>query len=481
MDEAVIMLVVGSILAASIVVAQLATRVGMSLLVGFLVLGMLLGSEGFGGITFTDAHLARTVGIVALALILFEGGLSTSWRRLRNVAWSATLLSTIGVLVTAILMGVAAHAIFELPWLEAFLLGAVVSSTDAAAVFATLRFTNIKLRVARVLEAETGGNDPMAIALTTGLIAWIQNPTYDVTNLITLLVHQLGLGLIVGLILGGAAVWVFARLPQNLGAFAPVASLAVCALSYGVAGVLGGSGFLSVYIVGLAVGSTPSRYRHQLVNFHEGLAFVAQVILFIVLGLLVFPKELLPVAWQSLALALLLMVLIRPIAVFLSIPFSRFSIKERVLIGYAGLRGAVPIVLGTFVLTSPITSGRTIFNAVFFIVLASALIQGATLERFAKWLGLVEKHEHHRRKLHAPAVQIVMEHVVTPLDSIAGVRVKEVGLPKHATIATIKRGRREITPTKDTHIHVRDLLLVITTDHARPEVEDVMARWRRRV
>jgi cell volume regulation protein A len=481
-DEGLLLLLVGGILAASVVIALGASRVGVSSLVAFLVLGMLLGSDGIGQIEFNNAELARSVGIVALVFILFEGGLSTSWRRLRQVAWSAALLSTIGVVVTAILTGVAARVLFDLPWLESFLLGAVVSSTDAAAVFATLRFTNIRLRVARTLEAETGGNDPMAIALTIGLISWVQQPAYNINDLMILLLHQLGLGLVVGLVLGGIATWVFARLPQSLGAFAPVASLAACTLSYGMATVVDGSGFLAVYIVGLAVGSTPSRYRHQLVSFHEGMAFVAQVILFVVLGLLVVPHELVPVAAASLALAVLLIVVIRPIAVWLSIPLSRFSTRERVLLGYAGLRGAVPIVLGTFVLSSEIASRETIFNTVFFVVLASALIQGVTLERFAHWLGLTEEHPHAKRQAAADnTAHTMVEYTIGPYDAIAGVQVREVGLPRRALIAAVSRRSRKFTPQADTVLKKGDRLFVMTPESIKPEIEDVVARWRRRV
>ena len=293
MDEGTLLLLVGAVLSASIVVAFGAAHTGLPVLVAFLALGMLLGSDGPGGIEFDDAEFAREVGIVGLALILYEGGLQTSWRRLRQVAVPAALLSTVGVIVSAVLTGVAAHTLLDLSWLEAILLGAVVASTDAAAVFATLRFTHIRRRLARTLEAESGGNDPMAIALTLGLIAWIERPDdYGIGNLALLVVQQIGLGLLVGVVLGAAATRIFARLPESVGVFAPVASLAAAALAFGSADVIGGSGFLAVYLVGLAVGSTPSRYRRQLVAFHEGIAFLAQVTLFIVLGLLVFPSDL---------------------------------------------------------------------------------------------------------------------------------------------------------------------------------------------
>lgn len=349
MDEGMVLLLVGAVLAASIVVALGASRTGVPALVAFLALGMLLGSDGPGGVEFDDAELARAVGVVGLAAILFEGGLSTSWRRLRQVAIPAVLLSTVGVVVTAGLTGAAAYFLFDLSWLASILLGSVVASTDAAAVFATLRYTNLRRRLARTLEAETGGNDPMAIALTVGLIEWIQEPAFGVRQLALLVVRQLGLGLLVGVVLGATAMWIFARLPQSIGVFVPVASVAAAALSFGVADVLGGSGFLAVYLVGLAVGSTPSRYRRQLVAFHEGLAFLAQVALFVVLGLLVFPSDLPAVAVPGLVLAVLLALVARPAAVWASTALNDFTSRERLLLGWAGLRGAVPIVLGTFV------------------------------------------------------------------------------------------------------------------------------------
>src|SRR5215208_5024822 len=385
------LLLVGAVLALSIVVALGAARTGLPVLVAFLALGMMLGSDGLGGIEFDDAELAREVGIVGLALILYEGGLQTSWRRLRQVAVPAALLSTVGVVASAVLTGIAAHVLFDLSWLEAILLGAVVSSTDAAAVFATLRFTHIRRRLARTLEAESGGNDPMAIALTLGLIAWIERPgSYGFGDLALLVVRQIGLGLAVGIALGVAATWVFGRLPHAIGAFAPVASVAAAALSFGAADVIGGSGFLAVYLVGLAVGSTPSRYRRQLVAFHEGIAFLAQVALFVVLGLLVFPRELADVALAGLALALLLVLVVRPAAVWESTALSEFTAKDRLLLGWAGLRGAVPIVLATFVLSSTVGHADTIFNAVFFVVVVSTIVQGTTLETVAARLGLVD-------------------------------------------------------------------------------------------
>ena len=484
MEVGTILLLVGAILTASIVVALGASRTGVPSLVAFLALGMLLGSDGPGGIEFDDAELARTVGVIGLAAILFEGGLSTSWRRLRQVAVPAALLSTVGVAVTAALTGLAAYLLFDLTLLESVLLGAVVSSTDAAAVFATLRFTNIRRRLARTLEAESGINDPMAIALTIGLIEWILEPTSGFEELALLVLQKLGLGLVVGVALGAVAMWAFSRLPTSIGAFAPVASIAAGSLSFGAAEVIGGSGFLSVYLVGLAVGSTPSRYRRQLVGFHEGLAFLAQVTMFVVLGLLVFPRDLLDVAVPGLALAAVLVILVRPAAVWLSVVRQDYSQRERALLGWAGLRGAVPIVLGTFVLSSEVEEAETIFNAVFFVVVVSALVQGMTLERVAERLGLVTPGP----AVVTPPLELdalssldLVDFAVAGDHAIAGAAVRELGLPRSALIAVVARGEDTIPPRGSTIVQPGDRLFVLVPHARRADLEDVFERWRRRV
>lgn len=484
MDVGELLLLVGGVLAASVLVALGAARVGVPTLVAFLGLGMVLGSEGPGGIAFNNVDLARTVGVVGLVAILYEGGLSTSWRRLRPVAVPAALLSTVGVVVTALLAGLAAFYLFHLPWLAALLLGAVVSSTDAAAVFAALRHTRIRRRLARTLEAETGLNDPIAITLTLGLIAWIQQPTYDVGDVVLLFVRQLGLGLVIGLACGAVASWAFGRLPQRIGPFATVASVAAATLSFGLTAVAGGSGFLAVYLVGLAVGSTPSRYRRQLVAFHEGLAFLAQVVLFVVLGLLVFPDRLAAVIGPGIALSAVLVIAIRPIAVFLSTITVRFTGRERLLMGWAGLRGAAPIVLATFVLSSHIGRAETIFDAVFFVVVVSTLLQGTTLEPVARRLGLVEAGP----GLRAPPIEVdvgghldLVEFDVTEDHAIAGATVSETGLPRGALIAVVVRGGDAIPPRGSTVIQPGDRLYVLVPLTVRPTLDDVFVRWRRRV
>ncbi|HET7571035.1 MAG TPA: potassium/proton antiporter [Gaiellaceae bacterium] len=484
MHAGLLLLVVGAVLAGSAVIAIGAARVGVPSLVAFLGLGMLLGSDGPGGIAFDDVSLARTAGVAGLAAILFEGGLSTSWRRLRAVAVPAFLLSTVGVVATAVLTGVAVYLLLDLSWLESVLLGAVVASTDAAAVFATLRYTNVRRRLARTLEAETGLNDPVAIALTLGLISLIDKPAFDFPDLVLLVVRELGIGLGVGVGLGAVAMWIFARLPPSIGAFAPVASVAAGALSFGIADVSGGSGFLAVYLVGLAVGSTPSRYRRQIVSFHEGIAFVAQVALFVMLGLLVFPSRLGAVAVSGVVLSALLVVVIRPLAVLVSTLLLRFTARERLLLGWAGLRGAVPIVLATFVLSSHVEHAETIFDAVFFIVIVSVLLQGTTLERVAMRLALVDP----RPTIREPPLEVdargmleLVEFDVGGDHAIAGAVVNELGLPRSALIAVVARGEETIPPRGSTVIEPGDRLFVLAPRTLRPELEDVFARWRRRV
>jgi cell volume regulation protein A len=443
-------------------------------LVAFLGLGMALGSDGPGGISFDDAELARTVGVIGLVAILFEGGLTTAWRDIRPVIVPAAVLSTAGVVVTAMITGAAAYLLFDLPAPAAVLLGAIVGSTDAAAVFATLRFTTLRRRLAALLEAESGANDPMAVALTLGFIAWITEPVYGAAELSFLLAEQLGLGLVLGLGFGLVASWGFARLPRDLTPFAPVASLAAAALAFGITQAVGGSGFLAVYVVGLWLGNTRTPLNRPIVAFHQGLAFAAQVVLFVVLGLLVFPSRLGPVALAGLALAGVLVFLARPVAVWLCTAFQGFSVRERVLLGWAGLRGAVPIVLATFALSEGIAESETIFNAVFFVVLVSALLQGLTLEPLAARLGLATES----RPFYQPPLEVgivrslgaeILELTVGRDDALAGRRVRDLGLPRAALITMIVRGDEAVPPRGSTVIEAGDHLYVLARAETQAE------------
>ena len=485
MDEGLILLLVGIVLSASVVAALGAARTGLPVLVAFLGIGMLLGSDGPGGISFDDAELTQRIGTVGLGLILYEGGLQTSWRRLREVVVPAALLSTVGVFVTALIAGFGAHALFSLSWLESFLLGAVIASTDAAAVFATLRTTQIRRRLARTLEAESGGNDPMAIALTVGLIAWIEHEpgTYGAADLALEVVRQIGIGLVAGVVLGALATWVFARIPATVGSFAPVASLAAAAISFGAADVLGGSGFLAVYLVGLAVGSTPSRYRRQLVAFHEGLAFAAQVALFVVLGLLVFPGDLPHVALPGLALALLLMVVARPAAVWLSTALQQLqpARADPPRLGRPARRGADRARDLRALLARP--APRDDLQRRVLRRPRLDAVQGTTLERVAGGSaphpaavgrraaapnrGRERRRARRLRRRRRPRVN--------------GSAVRELGLPRDALVAVIARGRPPSRRAAARSSRKATGSSCSSPRKKRADLEDVFARWRRRV
>jgi potassium/hydrogen antiporter len=482
-DAEPLLLIAGCLLFVAVGSAYAANRVSVPILVAFLGIGMLLGSDGPGGVDFDNAELARDVGIVGLAIILFDGGLSAEWRHIRSVLAPAVSLGTIGVFITAGIAAAAAYLLFDLSVEASLLLGAVVGSTDAAAVFSTLRTTGLRRRPAVTLEAESGVNDPMAVALTLGLISVITKPDYGVVDFTLLLLQQFGIGLAVGVAVGWMASRVFARFPQELAPFAPVFVLACGAVGFGAAGVLDGSGFLAVYITGLMLGDTYSPLRRQVLNFHAGLAFLAQIALFIVLGLLVFPSQLDGVIIPGLALAAVLTLVARPVAVFLSTLGMGFSLEERALLGWAGLRGAVPIVLATFPLSEGIEESSTIFNAVFFVVLISVVVQGLTLPRVTRALGLVETAPAGREQpLEAGVVEgmggEIIEHVTQPGDAILGRRVSELRLPPRAMIAVIVRDGEVVPPRGNTRIEPADRLFVLARAEDLGAAEQAVEAWR---
>jgi cell volume regulation protein A len=477
------LLAVGAILLLAVLLVVALRRLRVPALVIFLGLGMLLGSEGIGGIYFDNAGLARGIGVVALVAILFEGGLAADWRDLRPVLLPALLLSTVGVVVTAAVTGLAAYYLLDLSLLASFLLGAIVGSTDAAAVFAMLRFTRLRNRLAALLNAESGANDPMAVALTLGLVEWLTTPGYAGADLAVLLARQLALGLVIGIGLGYLGTELFRRLPLELAPFAPVASAAAAATSYGLAELAGGSGFLCVYVVGLWLGNAPLPLRRSIASFQEGAAYTAQIVLFIGLGLLVFPSRLGPVALPGLALAAVLLLVARPLAVLASTLRQRFSLRERVFLSWTGLRGAVPIVLATFALSAGVGSSETIFNAVFFVVLLSAILQGLTLEPLARRLRLADEPSHHHPPLEVGAVQAlgaeILEYQAAAGDAVVGSCVRETGLPRSAIVMLIVRDGAGIPPRGRTTIEAGDRLYVLATADSRVEVERLLEAWQR--
>jgi cell volume regulation protein A len=402
MSDGQMILVAGALIAAGLAASFTAERLRVPGLVLFLGLGMAIGSDGAGWIEFSDYELARTIGVIALALILFEGGLDASFREIRSVAGPAVSLALLGTLVTALLAGFAATWLFDLSLLEGMLLGSIVAATDGAAIFALLRGSSLRPRVARTLEGESGLNDPLAVLLVIGFIEWIQQPDFGAPEMGLLLVRELGIGLAVGLAVGWGAVQALRHTRLGGEAAYPIATLAVAALAYGGAETLHGSGFAAVYLAGLALGSAAIPARRAVTIFHQGLAGLAQVAMFLVLGLLVFPSQLGGVALEGTILALVLVVVARPVATLVATAFSGFDMRERGVLAWGGLRGAVPVVLATFPVIEGVSGSLEFFNIVFFAVLLSTLLQGATFEPLARRLGLTIAQEE-RRVARAPA------------------------------------------------------------------------------
>ena len=478
-----LILITGALLAGGLVAGLLARGMRVPGLVLVLGLGMAIGSDGTGWIDFSDYETARTVGIVGLALILFEGGMAAGFSEIRPVLGPSIALAVLGTLATAVVTGLAAAALFDIDTTQGMLIGSIVAATDGAAVFAVLRGSTLRRRLARTLEGEAGLNDPVAVLLVLGFIDWIQKPGYGVVDMLGLFVQQLGIGLAVGLIAGGVGIWLLPRLRLASAGLYPVASLSLAALSFGAADVLHGSGFLAVYLTGLALGSTNTAATRTMAAFHDGLAWLAQVTMFLVLGLLVFPSSLGDVWVKGLVLALVTTVVARPLATILvGWPF-RFSLAERVVLGWAGLRGAVPVVLATFPVIAGVPGSESFFNIAFFAVVLSTVFQGATFEQLAKRLGVTSDEA----ALPAPLMEHgmirrlgaeVVEFPVGPDDAIVGRRVRELGLPREALLNVIVRGVQAIPPRGSSVIESGDRLHVLVRQEAAIEFRRQLRVWR---
>ncbi len=477
------LLIVGGLLTAGLAVSMLAGQLRVPGLVLVLALGMLIGSDGLGWITFNDYRLARTVGVVALALILFEGGVAAGWGEIRPVIREAVSLATVGTVITALLAGLAAAWLFDLRLVEGLLLGSILASTDGAAVFAVLRGSTLRRRLARTLEGEAGLNDPVAVLLVLGFMSWATNPHYGLPDFVWLFVRQLGIGLAVGCVVAAGAVAALRHLKLPSAGLYPVASLASAFLAYGAAAALSGSGFLAVYVVGLAIGSVPSPAQRTVATFHDGLAWVAQLALFLVLGLLVIPGQLGSVAVKATVLAAVVAVIARPVAVALATVFSRFSLAERAVLGWAGLRGAVPVVLATFPVISGVPHRLEFFNIVFFAVLVSTLVQGTTFQPLARRLGVTTSEA----ALPAPLIETgairrlgaeVVEFVVEDGYAAAGRRVRELGLPRDALLNLIIRDGQAVPPRGSTTIEAGDHLHILLRQEVAVEFQALEERWR---
>ena len=480
--DAELILIAGSLLAAGILGALLADRMRVPGLLLFLGLGMLAGSQGIGGIEFSDAELARTLGTIALILILFEGGLTAGWAEIRPVLGTAASLATLGTITTALLAGLAAKLIFGISTLEGMLVGAAIAATDSAAIFAVLRRSTLEKRLARSLEGESGMNDPVALLLVIGFIEWIQEPGFGLADMAGLLALKLAVGAVVGVTVGRVAIGALdrARLPTD--GIYPVATIAIAALSFGLAELAHGSGFLAVYLTALALGSTRLPARRTVVAFHEGLGWVAQIALFILLGLLVFPSQLDDVALKGLALSAVLIFVARPIATFAATAFAPLDVREKAMLGWAGLRGATPIWLATFPVVAGVGAGEELFSIVFFVVVSSTLVQGASFEPLATRLGLTtDEPALPRRLLESGRIRRMGGDVIAyrlPAGAAAaGHHVRELELPREALVNVIVRDGHAIPPRGSTEMREGDELHILVRSELRDEVEALTETW----
>jgi potassium/hydrogen antiporter len=463
-------LLLGSLLLfLSIVASKTSFKLGIPTLILFLVVGMLAGSDGPGGIYFNDYKIAQLLGVVALNFILFSGGLETKWESIKPVIWQGISLSTIGVLITAMTVGVFSSYLLGYSLLEGMLLGAIVSSTDAAAVFSILRSRSVGLKgnLRPTLELESGSNDPMAYFLTVSLIYLIAEPEASVLSLIPKFFKSMILGGIGGYGFGKIMIWIVNRIKLDVDGLYPVLILSLVFFTFSFTDFIGGNGFLAVYIAALILGNNNFLHKKSLIRFYDGQAWLMQIVMFLTLGLLVYPSEIVPVLGPGILIALFLIFIARPVAVLLALSFfSELNIRKKLFLSWVGLRGAVPIIFATYPLLAGVHVASNIFNLVFFISVSSVLLQGTTLPMIANWLHVsvpekikrkfpldIELKENFRSEL--------IELDIPSTSKAVGKAVMQLALPKKALIVLIHRDGKYITANGDTEIAANDHLLVM--------------------
>ncbi len=472
-----ILIGVSILLLISVLVSKISDRFGVPVLLLFLILGMLAGSDGPGGIYFDDPALARSIGVIALILILFSGGMDTDWNSIRPVIKEGLLLSTLGVLLTALTVGFFARALLGWSLVEGLLLGSIVSSTDAAAVFSVLRSKSIGLKgqLKPLLELESGSNDPMAIFLTVGLIQLITQPGLSPLNLIGFFVLQMLIGAVLGYCMGRVMVFLINRLKLGYEGLYPVLTLSLVLLTFGLTNAIGGNGFLAVYLAGIILARHDFIHKRSLVRFHDGLAWLMQIAMFLSLGLLVFPSRLVPVAGIGLLIAGWLIFIARPVSVFVSLLPSALNWREKAFISWVGLRGAVPIILAIFPLLAGIPEAHVIFNVIFFVVLASVLLQGTSIPLVTRWLKvyapIIPKRMYPIEYTPMGGLKSELKELTIPPNSPAtGKAIVELGLPADFLIILIARDNDFMLPSGGTVLQGGDTLLVLSDKKSLDEM-----------
>lgn len=463
-------LLLGSLLLfLSIIASKTSFKLGIPTLLLFLVVGMLAGSDGPGGIYFNDPKMAQFLGVVALTFILFSGGLETNWESVKPILWQGVSLSTLGVFITAMAVGLFSSYVLDYTLYEGLLLGAIVSSTDAAAVFSILRSKSIGLKgnLRPTLEFESGSNDPMAYFLTVSFIFLISDPDATLISLVPRFFKGMILGGICGYAFGRMMIWVINRIKLDIDGLYPVLILALVFFTFSFTDFIGGNGFLAVYIAAIILGNSNFLHKKSLIRFYDGQAWLMQIVMFLTLGLLVFPNQIVPVIGSGVLISAFLIFIARPLAVFISLIFFRdLNIRKKLFISWVGLRGAVPIIFSTYPLIAGIPVANNIFNLVFFISASSVLLQGTTLPTVARWLRVSVPEKLKRKfpldfELKENFNSELMELDIPETSYAVGKPVMELDLPKSALIVLIHRDGKYITATGATIILPKDHLLIM--------------------
>ena len=480
---AVVLTAFGGLLAASVALSRVSARLGLPVALLFLLVGVLAGSEGLGHIAFQDYGFAFRVGTTALVLILFDGGLNTPFSSAREVLAPSAVLATLGVLGTAGLVAVAAHQ-FGLAWPMAMLLGAIVSSTDAAAVFSVLTASGTRLRrkVGLTLEVESGLNDPMAVILTTAVTAGMMSGAGLSLGGVALgVLLEMAIGAVAGFVIARAGRMLLLKVHLPAAGLYPAFTLAIACLSFGLTTLLHGSGFLAVYVTGMTLGSGALPHAVGIRRVHDALGWLSQVLMFLLLGLLVYPSRLLQVAAVGLTLALFLAFVARPLVAMLCLVPFRYRWRDSAYVGWVGLRGAVPIVLATIPVMAEVPGAGVLFDIVFFIVVVGALVPGATVP----WMTRLLRVESGAPPPPATVIEVdaraplgdeLRAYFVSDQLAVAGATLAEIPFPEGTAVSMLERRGALIAPSGATRIEPGDYVYVIAPAEHRPHVELLFGR-----
>jgi cell volume regulation protein A len=466
------LLIGGLVLLASIVGTRVATRVGFPALLFFLLVGVVLGEDVLG-LDFDNAELARNVGTAALAVILVEGGLSTRFTDIRQVLAPASVLATVGVVISTVITAVGAHVLFRMDWQLALLLGAIVSSTDAAAVFSVLRLIPLPRRVAGMLEAESGFNDAPAVilVLTFSVVPFVFEPE----SAVIVIAYELVAGAAIGLACGFVGALAIRRIALPASGLYPITIFGLGLVAFAAAGTAHASGFLAAYLAAVVLANSGLPHRSATRSFAEGIGWLAQIGLFVILGLLINPSELGPDIVPAIVIGLVLLFVARPISVVVSLLGFHIPWREQFFLSCAGLRGAVPIVLTTFPIVAGVPDSYRLLNIVFVLVVVFTLIQGPSLRPVAQGLGLISRETAREIQVEAAPLDVLDAELLTmtvqPESRLHNVTVLELRLPDPSVITLIIRDGHTFVPLPDTRIEVGDELLIVTTSKTRVAAE----------